>query len=259
MTDNGRYSTATPSANNEQLKAEQLQILDYIRQQEPDIFCGQEFSGKSTQTTQNAYDFLTQNVGLKYQYKAGGSSLLIASRYPIINKGTLHFEGTYNGAIFADIEGPHGIFRVYSMHLQSVGLGTDTEEVLKQQNLTSLDDKATQAKYKRIGSKLQQAFVMRTEQVRALHHHVKASPYPVLLAGDLNDTPISYAYSTLVEDMQDSFWEEGRGAGTTYAGKLPLLRIDYIMASPSLRFYNHNVLPEAYSDHYAVTSELSFR
>lgn len=82
--------------------------------------------------------------------------------------------------------------------------------------------------------------------------HVNSSPYKVILAGDFNDTPVSYFYRQVTDKLYDSFTESGNGFGSTYNGIFPLLRIDYIFHGEGLHSYNHTVHSEQLSDHYAV-------
>jgi endonuclease/exonuclease/phosphatase (EEP) superfamily protein YafD len=83
---------------------------------------------------------------------------------------------------------------------------------------------------------------------------VRRSPYPVLLAGDLNDLPYSYAYSQLASELQNAWATVGFGAGNTYHGRLPpLLRIDQQFAGPQWRVLAcriHSEIP--YADHFPV-------
>jgi endonuclease/exonuclease/phosphatase family metal-dependent hydrolase len=75
------------------------------------------------------------------------------------------------------------------------------------------------------------AFAMRARQAEILREHIAASPHPVIVCGDFNDTPLSYSYRLMSKGLKDSFMEKGWGLGTTYAGALPALRIDYILCS----------------------------
>lgn len=255
---NVRYFNAPLIADAAKQQHELQTILEDIAYTQPAIFCGQEFSAKTDSETKQVFDYLQNQLKLKHQYRGGGSSLAICSQYPIIKTATLSFEGTYNGAIYADIQLPNKIIRVYNVHLQSTRLGNDAAEVLKKKNITTLNKKDTQVKYKRIGSKLKRAFIERTEQARAIAQNIKDCPHEVVICGDMNDTPMSYAYHTLVKGLKDSFYEKGVGLGSTYAGSLPALRIDYILTSPSINIYTHKVLPKTRSDHYAVVAKVGF-
>lgn len=262
LTYNVHYFNATTVKSNEEGMKQTKWFVEYVQQQGADIFCGQEFSGRAAEHVRYAHEYLTGRTPLKYAHKGGGSNLVIYSRYPIVRTGEISFKHSHNGAIFADIALPSGRqVRVYCMHLQSIQLGADTDEVLSKHNLIHLRDESTREKYKRISSKLKRAFLMRAEQSEALAAHIAQSPHPVVLAGDLNDTPLSYSYARLLgAGLSDSFYERGSGLGTTYAGNLPLLRIDYIMAgAKAFRFYTHRILPQSRSDHYALVCELGLR
>ena len=78
----------------------------------------------------------------------------------------------------------------------------------------------------------------------------------MLVIGDFNDTPQSYVYSTILgNDLHDSFVVHGTGIGTTYAGSIPGLRIDYILSSNNIDITYHEVPKLQYSDHYPVVAE----
>ncbi len=256
MSYNVRYfNTSLYTKEEKQLKS-QLKILEYIQQQQPDILFGQEFSGKGAASSGRA-DALLENAGLQYRYRGGKSSLAIYSRFPILDKGVLNFQGSANGAIYADISTDKGIIRAYSVHLQSTRLGSDAEEVLKKDNLKNINKKETQEKYYRIEDKLSGAFAMRAMQAEILSEHIASSPYPVVVCGDFNDTPISYTYRLMSIGLQDAFNQKGWGLGSTYAGTLPALRIDYIMADNHFEIHSYKRQQKAISDHYAIQCEIS--
>lgn len=251
MTYNVRYFNAPFYKKRADLDRERNNILDYIQKQDADVFCGQEFSGKQREDAVYIQKFMQKN----WPHTHAKASLSIHSKHPITNRGILNFEGTYNAVLFADIQFPTGKMRVYCMHLQSIRLDAHEKQL---KDVTKLNNKKTQNKYKKIGSKLKRAFVMRADQVAQLKKHIDASPHPVVVCGDMNDTPISYAYAQLTQKLKDSFRMRAFGLGTTYAGSLPLLRIDYILSSQKLKIKSHQVLSASFSDHYPVLSRLSF-
>lgn len=256
---NVRYFNATVSNSKAELEAEQDAILEVLAKQPMDIFCGQEASGKKAAYNERAEHFLTTKLGLKHQVRGGKSSLMIASKYPILKKGVIDFPNSYNGALYADIQYQNQTIRVYAFHLQSVGLGQDEHELFKQENLSHLGDTETQATYKRIGRKLKGAFLQREEQANFIVQHIKKSPYPVLVCGDMNDTPTSYAYHQFAQDLQDAFCVQGSGLGSTYAGRLPFLRIDYVFADSNWRILNFETGNQTTSDHYPIRANLKLQ
>ena len=84
-------------------------------------------------------------------------------------------------------------------------------------------------------------------------NEVKKSPYKTILCGDFNDTPVSYCYNRIENELIDAFIESSSGIGSTYIGKFPFNRIDYIFYSNKLQskeFKTHNI---KYSDHKPIS------
>ncbi len=77
--------------------------------------------------------------------------------------------------------------------------------------------------------KLKRAFQKRARHVEIISEHITTSPHPVIVCGDFNDTPSSYAYYRISRHLIDSFIESGFGFGQTYTGRMPSFRIDYIL------------------------------
>ena len=103
-----------------------------------------------------------------------------------------------------------------------------------------------------IGKRLKNSFSKRAVQVEAIKIHINKSPYPVILCGDFNDTPNSYAYHKLSNGLKDAFVEQGVGLGRSYNGNFPSLRIDYILYSPELNIHSFNTKNVKLSDHFPI-------
>ena len=84
---------------------------------------------------------------------------------------------------------------------------------------------------------------------------MKNCPYPIIICGDFNDTPLSFSYHTLANELIDSFEKAGRGIGNSHT-KIPFLRIDYILHDSFFKTVKYNKHREALSDHYPISSEL---
>jgi endonuclease/exonuclease/phosphatase family metal-dependent hydrolase len=101
---------------------------------------------------------------------------------------------------------------------------------------------------------LKQGFARRAEQAIVVKEHINSSPYPVIVCGDFNDTPISYSYRKIRKGLKDAFVESGSGAGFTYKGKYPPNRIDYILFDDRLSSSGYISDRVKYSDHYPITA-----
>ena len=78
----------------------------------------------------------------------------------------------------------------------------------------------------------------------------------MVVCGDFNDTPVSYAYHKVRGDLNDAFVDSGWGISASYNGKFPFLRIDYILfdADYSSGRYQCDKVP--FSDHFPIHCEI---
>jgi endonuclease/exonuclease/phosphatase family metal-dependent hydrolase len=177
--------------------------------------------------------------------------LAIFSRFPIVGRGEISFGRlTQNHAMWVDVAGPGrgDTVRVFNTHLQSMSL--DESDIVAAGS--------SRTGFKKKGRGLLRRFVRgaaaRAWQADTLVANIRRSPYPVLLAGDLNDVPYSYAYSRLASELQNAWATVGFGLGNTYHGQLPpLLRIDQQFAGPRWQVLGCRVHTEIpYADHFPV-------
>ena len=97
---------------------------------------------------------------------------------------------------------------------------------------------------------------IRSHQVDALRHDMDHCPYPVIICGDFNDIPMSYAYRTVASGLDDTFSKKGNGYVHTFNGFFGLLRIDYILVSKQFETLSYDVFPIDASDHYPVMARV---
>jgi endonuclease/exonuclease/phosphatase family metal-dependent hydrolase len=241
-------------------------ILNYLDEEAPDILCLQEFSVvhsnpedfiDSLSTVLNmpyhAYSLYTEKIRKRID------AIYIFSKYPVIGFSSLRKDTLHNYALFADMIINKDTVRVYNIHLESLRLRHEDYEFISDLNMPFEESDNMRESSKRIIHKIRTAFEKRSSQVDSLAACLRLSPYPVILCGDFNDTPNSYAYQVLTKDLEDAFCESGSGFGNTYAGKLPSNRIDYILYSGYFRSWDCRRDRVPYSDHYPVSCELSIR
>ncbi|MBZ0097799.1 MAG: endonuclease/exonuclease/phosphatase family protein, partial [Taibaiella sp.] len=97
----------------------------------------------------------------------------------------------------------------------------------------------------------------RAREVKVAKSVIDASPYPVVICGDLNDLPGSYTYTQMREGLNDAFLQRGRGLGRTYSRLSPTLRIDYIFYAPaSFGCIGYKSPYTSLSDHNPVITNL---
>jgi endonuclease/exonuclease/phosphatase family metal-dependent hydrolase len=236
-------------------------IFEFLRSEEPDLVCLQEYY-TSTKIGQTQTDVSKQLQYLPYYsvyYSAdrnniNGFGIATFSKYPILKKSRIPFNSSLNAAMYTDILFRSDTIRVFNIHLQSIQFHEDDYAFLDTARLKYNNEQMNEIRA--IGSRLKTAFSMRAEQSQVIANYIKESPYPVVVMGDFNDTPQSYAYRKIKRGLHDAFRTSGRGFGNTYAGELPSFRIDYIMYGPPLISSEFKRIKTEYSDHYPISTLL---
>jgi len=233
--------------NDEALAAKrQGSFTSFMASVEPlDVLATQECSERFT-------NWLKRELKFPYSHTVSGTAIL--SRYPFADRGGLEFPNTINSVAWADINVKGKVIRFYSVHLQSHQI---SDEAARLKETGDLQEKETWVGIKGIMRKYKRASQKRADQADQLASHIANSPYPVVVCGDFNDTPVSYSYRRIAQKLEltDTFREKGSGVGFTYGGLLPALRLDYILASPELTALNHDRFKKPYSDHFPVLCE----
>ena len=104
--------------------------------------------------------------------------------------------------------------------------------------------------------KFRAAFRRRSYQVSLVDSVIENSPYKVIICGDFNDTPNSYLYRKLTRNLDDSYLATNFGIGSSFAGKIPGLRIDYILTDPDIEVAKTFVFKNLGGQHYPLISDL---
>jgi endonuclease/exonuclease/phosphatase family metal-dependent hydrolase len=218
------------------------------RFKDEDIICLQEVGSYAEDIIKK--NFKNYNI---HKYDKGA---VIISKHKIINKGQIDFGTKTNSCLWSDIVIDLDTFRVYSLHLQSNNISVDAKNMIEN---GSLKEEKTWKGVKGIFRKYRYYHKTRAVQSKLVKNHANNSPYPVVLCGDFNDVPLSYTYEHLSEGLNDCYVQKGNGLGSTFNGKIPFLRIDYILLDKNIDVRNFNTIRENYSDHYPVAALISLK
>jgi len=232
-------------------------ILQMLKTENPGIICLQEYYIPEDRSTSEenlkaalggTWHSHTKLIRNKNHRSYG---IITLSRYPVINRGEIIHPNSSSLTIFTDIVAGKDTIRVYNSHLQSFHLRNLESSLIG-------DISAEQnGKLKDLGyfyKRLANGFKNRSVQTARLKKSVISSPYPVIVAGDFNDTPISYTYRKIHHGLNDGFVKAGYGAGFTYRGKYPPNRIDYVFYDDHLECTDFDIIKVKYSDHYPVVA-----
>lgn len=222
-------------------------IVDFINDKNPDILCIQEFSstaGIDLKVYPYRYIFTDGD-----QIKTGQA---IFSKFPIIDHGTIIFPNSSNNVIYADIKKGKDILRVYNMHLQSIKISPDVNEI--DQNI----DVINQSKSQKLFIRISKAFKQQQQQAEQFSDHKMKCTYPVIICGDMNNSAFSYVYRSIKGKLKDSFEEAGQGFGETYKFRYYPARIDYIFVDQKMKVKKFESFPNFInSDHFPIMARLS--
>ncbi|WGF92514.1 endonuclease/exonuclease/phosphatase family protein [Aequorivita marisscotiae] len=211
-----------------------------LEEQNPDVVCIQEFY-KPNGINFSAYPF--QYIHFKSEKAKLGHAIF--SKYPLANTGAFDFKGTYNNTLYADVIKGTDSIRIYSLHLQSLGIIPRVSFLQESDN-------------EKLRKRVSLAFDKQQEQVASILEHKANTNNHVLICGDFNNTPFSYIYRKLKDGMQDAFRERGNGLGTTFMFEKFPMRIDYIFASEGLDVLTFETVKNTFSDHHAVQATVGW-
>lgn len=245
-------------------------ILSEVSTYDPDIVCFQEFF--TTKKDNERTISQIRKLGYKYYvfarhtiYKAAGieEGNIIFSKFPIVRKSAIErareLSIAWEEPVFADVLVDDDTIRVGTFHLESYGFAQREYEDLAKIHGQNDDNLRSS---RNIFGKMRYAFRQRGKQAEVLREEIRKSPYPLVVCGDLNDVPSSYAYVTVRGKLNDAFLEKGAGLGKTFmSGRsrlltwLPTLRIDYIFLDKLFEIRQFSLSNGSLSDHRAVITD----
>ncbi len=241
------------------------QMLDLINQYDPDIACFQEVVLGEKKKSINYLPDITKKLKFSdyfYSYAIKDDfdsyhhfGIIIFSKFPIVSRQTfVNYPNDYNSTFqYVDIIAASDTVRIFNIHLQSLKFSKDNLSYLDKAGLES-DSNITESK--NIIAKMKTGFIKRSIQADFIKGEIEQSPYPVVVCGDFNDVPNSYAYQTIGEGLQDAFVKKGLGISRTFSSISPTLRIDNIFADPVFTVTQFVRVKKLLSDHFPIIADL---
>ena len=184
-----------------------------------------------------------------------GGYLAIFSRYPLNDIESVQNSERRTIALYADVDSPLGVFRLVNIHLH-------TNAVTVRAGKFSPESFSKKEGLQAFGDMLQSYSdnaKLRLQEIDRINDAIDQSPYPVIIAGDANDTPYSPVYLKLQESRQNAFVKGGAGFAQTYNGLLIPLKIDHIFMDNSFNIFNTMIEKIDFSDHNPITTTFSIQ
>ena len=219
----------------------------------PDILCLQEFPREARGI--NSIDTLFEHRYDKFYtadaVEGGEYAVRTYSRYPIINSGSISGEGRGTSQ-WCDILFMHDTIRIFNNHLYTMSISADDSEDIARGKILQDGDRM-----RSIVNRIADNSSIRATHVDTIRYIMDNTPYRQIVCGDFNDTPMSYVYGLISENLYDTFVESGNGYGYTFRPMRGLLRIDYILRSEGFETKDYAADESAtFSDHLPVVARL---
>ena len=227
-------------------------VRQFLLEQDADVVCLQEFSAPDTLALGRYLPEYPYQARHLFKGKRWFGNVTL-SKYPIRESQALTFPQSRNLSLVTDIDVHGRTVRVYNCHLESYSLSF-TALIQRLFHKESFTDEVVQ-----VHERVREATRRRSEQVGLLLRSEAESPWPNLVCGDFNDTPVSYTYRRLIQTKKDSFVEAGSGFGSSDSVLWPMLRIDYILLPQEWSAVRHETPRIPWSDHYPVTTTICIK
>lgn len=215
-------------------------FVEILRTEQPDVVSLEEY------LTPKGYKLSDTMEALGYRYVRGArnriAGIVLFSKYPLQEVP----REDNGGMICTDVQWPQQTVRLVSVHLDSYQLTADETHAVAHLQYDS-------SEVRNIFHKMLQTTRQHEQQWKnGLLPIITASPNPVIVAGDYNDTPASYIYQQISKHLNDAFVKQGRGLCTTYKGGPISYRIDHIFCDKSFAVRAYKCFDTDISDHNPV-------
>ena len=246
-------------------KGETNPIVDYVVNSKADIVCLQEATVDASGS-----DHILDTLKKHYPYyklmvkkKPAADHILLLSRYPILWQDSIPYKSNSNMSVayMLDIKGTKTL--LVNNHFESFGLTNDDKEGFKTLVKGSMKTNDMKSESSHLLHKLGTVAERRAPEVEMVAKYVKKyldKKVPVILCGDFNDNPLSYAHRTIANILTDCYVSSANGPGISYHRSGMYFRIDHIFCSDDFEPYGAKVDNSVTnSDHYPVYCWLKYR
>lgn len=237
-------------------------IIEHINTENPDIICFQEYIVYKNKQILN--EFTIKKAFKNYPYKKimyferdaeHDYGIAVYSKFPITASERINYQSTFNGSGLFYININNKKLAIINNHLESNRITQKDKEFYRSLRHGAIDSDKLGLLKQNIISRLKPAFIQRAIQADSISNKMKNidADY-ILVCGDLNDTPISYARHKIQGNLIDAYTSTNRGPGISYNADYFWFRIDYIFHSFNIHSYRCKVGKTIKtSDHYPLS------
>lgn len=253
------------SFDNDKLEDGKNAIVQYLAKSNADIICLQEYNlmDDSNHVNQKYIDMMMRS----YPYRdatiigrgASTNKVALFSRFPILSSRRIPYKSDFNGSVYYELNIGGDTVSLINNHLESNKLTLKDKDSYEKILSSIKTGSVKKGGARSLLYKLAEASTTRAAQARVIAAEIAKSPYShIIVCGDFNDSPLSYAHQVIAKHLTDTYTRSGCGLGISYNQHKFYFRIDNILVSPNFRSYNckvdHSIKD---SDHYPIWCYIS--
>lgn len=224
-------------------------VQHYIQESDADVVCLQEYHW-DTRKTRKAFPMYPYRRLLK---ASNGNGMACLSRFPILSVEPISYESGSNASFLLRLNIKGDTLTLICNHLESNKLDAHDKEVYEGL-LKSPEEQNVKSDSKYLLHKLADAVAIRGPQADSVAQVIsRQSGKYLLVCGDFNDSPISYAHHTIGKGLTDAYREAGWGPGFSYNRNFLYFRIDHLFVNKGFKVLKCRVDNSiSASDHYPL-------
>ena len=228
---------------------ESLPVQHYIQESDADVVCLQEYQWDA-QETRKVFPMYPYRKLLK---ASNGNGMACLSRFPILSVEQIPYESGSNASFLLRLNIKGDTLTLICNHLESNKLDAHDKEVYEGL-LKSPEEQNVKSDSKYLLHKLADAVAIRGLQADSVAQAIsRQSGKYLLVCGDFNDSPISYAHHTIGKGLTDAYREAGWGPGFSYNRNFLYFRIDHLFVNKGFKVLKCRVDNSiSASDHYPL-------
>lgn len=238
------------------MPADSQPIARYIVDSNADVVCLQEAPNHHEAYFKYTLPVLRQAYAYRDSLKMKASSYLdIYSRLPILKSELVANGKTNHCAAFTLLDGADTLI-VVNCHLRSMQLSPQEKAgfsgIVHDADTLSVGEKRRESVL--LVTKIAAASVERAAQVDELCEYLERQKGKrIILCGDFNDTPVSYAHNRIAAYLTDCYAATATGFGRSFNANSMLVRIDHMFCSEHFKPHACRIDQSVLlSDHYPI-------